>query len=177
VWTVPIAFVAASFVAINYGGLSSRGAGLVVLLLLVALCVGVAEEGMFRGIGVITFRSSGYTEARVALWSSVVFGLVHLVNALGSGAGAIGQAVAVSFAGYFFYLTRRVSGGLLVPIVVHALFDFSLLSGSITPHALRRWCRRDPRLPHCGRRGPHSPASNRATTPSLTGHRNLAVVA
>jgi hypothetical protein len=71
---------------------------------------------------------------QVAVWSSVIFGLVRLVNAIGTGAGAIGQAVAVSFAGYFFYLARRVSGGLLVPILAHALFDFSLLSGSITRH-------------------------------------------
>jgi hypothetical protein len=40
------------------------------------------------------------------------------------------QAVAVSFAGYFFYLTRRVSGGLVVPAVIHGLFDFSILSGT-----------------------------------------------
>ncbi len=134
VWAIPTIFVVASLLAINYGGLSAKGPGFVVLLLSASLCVGVAEEGMFRGIGVTMFRSNGYSEGQVAVWSSVIFGLVHLVNAIGTGAGAIGQAAAVSFAGYFFYLTRRVSGGLLVPILVHALFDFSLLSGSITPH-------------------------------------------
>ena len=41
------------------------------------------------------------------------------------------QAIAVSFAGYFFYLTRRVSGGLVVPAVLHGLFDFSILSGTV----------------------------------------------
>ena len=31
---------------------------------------------MFRGLGVTTFRVNGLPEARVALWSSVVFGLI-----------------------------------------------------------------------------------------------------
>jgi hypothetical protein len=66
------------------------------LLLLAALCVGVAEEGMFRGIGVTMLRSNGYSERQVAVWSIVIFGLVHLANAIGTGAGAIGQAVAAS---------------------------------------------------------------------------------
>ena len=101
------------------------------MLLLGALCVGFAEEGLFRGVGVTAFREHGLSEARVALWSSVVFGAVHLTNALSSGGAAVGQAIAVSFAGYFFYLTRRVSGGLLVPAVLHGLFDFSILSGTV----------------------------------------------
>jgi len=67
----------------------------------------------------------------VALWSSVVFGAVHLTNALSTGGTAVAQAVAVSFAGYFFYLTRRVSGGLILPAGLHGLFDFSILSGTV----------------------------------------------
>jgi hypothetical protein len=31
-------------------------------------------------------------------------------------------------AGYFFYACRRVSGGIVVTILVHAVWDFSLLS-------------------------------------------------
>ena len=41
------------------------------------------------------------------------------------------QALAVSFAGYFFYLTRRVSGGNALNSVVHGLFDFSILTGTV----------------------------------------------
>lgn len=132
VWVVPAIFVVAIAVAIDYGALADKGAGFVAVLLLTTLCVGFSEEGLFRGIGVTVFRTNGFTEGKVALWSSVVFGAVHLSNALdGSGGGAVAQAVAVSFAGYFFYLTRRVSGGLLVPALIHSLFDFSLLSGSL----------------------------------------------
>jgi membrane protease YdiL (CAAX protease family) len=131
VWVVPAVFVGASVLAIDYGALADAGLGFTVLLLLGALCVGFGEEGMFRGIGVTTFRLNGYGEARVALWSSVVFGAVHLSNAIGTGGAAIGQAIAVSFAGYFFYLARRAAGGLVVPAVVHGVYDFSILSGGV----------------------------------------------
>ena len=88
---------------------------------------------MFRGIGVTTLREHGLTERKVALWSSVVFGAVHISNALGGGqvSRALPQAVAVSFAGYFFYLTRRASGGNVVNSVIHGMFDFSILSGTV----------------------------------------------
>ena len=130
VWVVPLAFAIAIVLSIDYADLADKGVGFVVLLLLAALCVGFGEEGMFRGIGVTTFRVNGFSEGKVALWSSAVFGAVHLTNAISTGGTAVGQAIAVSFAGYFFYLTRRVSGGLLVPALIHGLFDFSIQSGA-----------------------------------------------
>lgn len=36
----------------------------------------------------------------------------------------------MSLAGYFFYLTRRVSRGNAVNSVLHGLFDFTLLTGA-----------------------------------------------
>jgi CAAX protease family protein len=131
VWVVPIVFAVAVALGIDYAALADKGVGFVMLLLLAAACVGFGEEGMFRGIGVTTFRVNGLSEGKVALWSSVVFGAVHLTNAIATGGTAIVQAIAVSFAGYFFYLTRRVSGGLIVPAVIHGLFDFSILSGAV----------------------------------------------
>ena len=41
--------------------------------------------------------------------------------------------VKAAVAGYFFYLARRVSGGLVVPAILHGLWDFSLVSGSVVP--------------------------------------------
>ena len=125
VWFVPAVFLVCSLLAIDYGAL-------VYVLVLFVACqfVGWGEEGMFRGIGVIALRSHGLTEGKVALWSSVVFGAVHFTNAIGHGAQAIPQALAVSFAGYFFYLTRRVSGSNVANSVLHGLFDFSLLTGT-----------------------------------------------
>ena len=72
VWVVPVVFGIAVLLAIDYAAQAETGAGFVLLLLLAALCVGFGEEGMFRGIGVTTFRVNGFSEGRVALWSSAV---------------------------------------------------------------------------------------------------------
>jgi uncharacterized protein len=53
VWVIPALLTLSILAAINYGGLQHKSGGFVVLLLLGALMVGFAEEGMFRGIGVI----------------------------------------------------------------------------------------------------------------------------
>lgn len=131
VWVVPIVFAVCIGVAIDYADLADKDLGYVLALLVACQFVGWGEEGMFRGIGVTTLRSHGLTEGRVALWSSVIFGAVHISNALTGDVGkALPQAVAVSFAGYFFYLIRRVSGGNVLNSVIHGLFDFSILSGT-----------------------------------------------
>ena len=130
VWFVPLVFLVCSLVAIDYSALGDKTVGYVLLLFIACQFVGWGEEGMFRGIGVTTLRSHGLTEGKVALWSSVIFGAIHLTNAIGHGAQAIPQALAVSFAGYFFYLTRRVSGGNVVNSILHGLFDFALLTGT-----------------------------------------------
>ena len=130
VWFVPVVFLICSLAAIDYGALGDKTIGYVIVLFIACQFVGWGEEGMFRGVAVIALRAHGLTELKVALWSSVVFGAVHLTNAVGHGAQAIPQALAVSFAGYFFYLTRRVSGSNVVNSILHGLFDFSLLSGT-----------------------------------------------
>ena len=91
VWVVPIVFAIAIVLGIDYADLADKGVGFVLVLLLAALCVGFAEEGMFRGIGVTTFRVNGFSEGKVALWSSVVFGAVHLTNAISTGGAAVAR--------------------------------------------------------------------------------------
>lgn len=127
---VPVIFVVCILLAIDYGALSEKSGGYIIVLLLATQLVGWGEEGMFRGLGVTTLREHGLTEGKVALWSSLIFGVVHLSNAFGRGANAIPQALIVSLAGYFFYLTRRRAGTNAVNSVIHGLFDFSLLTGT-----------------------------------------------
>ena len=131
VWVVPITFALCSLAAIDYAALGDKTAGYVLALFIATQFVGWGEEGMFRGIGVTTLRSHGLTEGKVAFWSSVIFGAVHLSNSLTHGAQAIPQALAVSCAGYFFYLTRRVAGTNAVNSILHGLFDFSILTGTV----------------------------------------------
>lgn len=130
VWAVPVILVVSIVLAIDYPALLGKDAVYVLALLVATQIVGWGEEGMFRGVGVETLRRHGLTEGKVAFWSSVIFGAVHLSNALGTGERAIFQAAAVSFAGYFFYLTRRVSGSNWLNSVLHGLFDFAILSGA-----------------------------------------------
>ena len=132
VWAVPIVFAACIAAAIDYANLLDKNVGYILALLVATQFVGWGEEGMFRGIGVTTLRSHGLTEGRVALWSSIIFGAVHISNALtGEVSKALPQAIAVSFAGYFFYLIRRVSGGNILNSVIHGLFDFSIITGTM----------------------------------------------
>ncbi len=131
VWAVPIVFAVCIGLAINYGELADKGIGYVLALLVATQIVGWGEEGMFRGLGVTTLRDHGLSEGKVALWSSLIFGAVHISNAIGGAASqALPQAVAVSFAGYFFYLIRRISRGNIVNSVIHGLFDFSIISAT-----------------------------------------------
>ena len=67
----------------------------------------------------------------MALYSSVVFGAVHLSNALATGTSAIFQAVIVSFTGYMLYLTRRWAGAIWLAMPVHSSQDFLIVSGQV----------------------------------------------
>ncbi len=130
-WVVPGVLLVVIVVGIDYGALADKGWAFVIVLLIATQFVGWGEEGMFRGIGVTVLRDHGLRERRVALWSSLIFGLVHLTNVFSHGASAIAQAVVVSLAGYFLYLTRRVSRSNVLNSVLHGLFDFALLSGTV----------------------------------------------
>ncbi len=135
VWTIPIVMLVTILAGTNYGLISQKGAGLFFTLLLGCLLVGVGEELMYRGIGVVTFRSLGFSEGRVALWVAVIFGLSHATNIISEGAKSIIQVLVTMVAGYFFYLIRRVAGTLLVGMVLHGLWDFGLLSTAATGKA------------------------------------------
>jgi membrane protease YdiL (CAAX protease family) len=131
VWLIPVIMVGTVLAGVNYIALGRKGAGFTALLALSMLAAGFAEEGMFRGLGVVTFRGNGFTEGKVAWWTCVLFGLAHATNLVSEGPRALVQVLATAVAGYFFYLTRRVSGGLAVPAVLHGLWDFGLISGLV----------------------------------------------
>ena len=88
-------------------------------LLLISILAGIGEESLFRGV------LQGALAGPIGPWGalllvSVLFGLVHFVTATYAVlAGLIGL-----YLGWLFLRT----GNLLVPIVVHALYDFVALS-------------------------------------------------
>ena len=128
---VPIALLLTAAIGSSWGNLLDQKAELVLTLVVLVLLVGFTEELMFRGVGLVTFRRMGLTEAKVALYSSGVFGAVHLSNALGTGTSAIFQAAIVSFTGYMLYLTRRRAGAIWLAMPVHGSQDFIVLSGQV----------------------------------------------
>jgi membrane protease YdiL (CAAX protease family) len=135
VLVVPIVLALTGFAIVDYGNLGRIETNLVILGIAGSLMVGCAEELMFRGITVTSMRDAGFTETRVALWSSLVFGAVHITNIITEGPTALVQVAIVSVSGFFFYLTMRVTRTIIVGMLLHALWDFSLFSASIGPDA------------------------------------------
>jgi len=136
-WLFPAVMIIAILVGISYGNLADKGLSFTVLLLVGCLFIGVSEELMFRGIGVTTFRQAGFSEGKVALWTCVLFGLAHATNIFTEGISALTQVLITAAAGYFFYIIRRVSGMLIVSMVMHGLWDFGLFTNTLsTPPGL-----------------------------------------
>jgi membrane protease YdiL (CAAX protease family) len=131
VWIVPAFLFGTILVGTNYAALADKGAAFTVTFLIGALMVGCAEEGMFRGIGVVAFRDAGLSEGKVALWTCVIFGAAHGTNIFVEGPSAIMQVLITAIAGFFFYLVRRVSGGIALAVVAHGLWDFALFTGTL----------------------------------------------
>lgn len=114
---------------------SRYSAGVILAVLVAGLFVGFSEEMVTRGIGIVLLRRGGYREQAVMLLSSIIFGLMHLANLIS------GQAIetvipivlyAVGF-GICMYLTLRITGSLVWPILLHAFTDPTtiLASGGI----------------------------------------------
>lgn len=92
--------------------------------------VGYSEELMTRGLLLRGARGSGFTEVKVFLITSLAFGLMHSLNILnGQEVGTTLMQVVFTFlAGGVYYAIFRKTSLLWVTMVLHALWDFSLLT-------------------------------------------------
>lgn len=124
VWLVPASILAVSIALADYGRMREAGAAIIGTLLLAVLFIAAGEELLFRGV-VLLFLRGRQREAIAAMLSSLMFGLIHFP------AGPV-QVVSSMVFGYLLYLTRRVSGGLVLPIAVHAAWDFSVFTSATT---------------------------------------------
>ncbi len=79
----------------------------------------------FRGIAVEMLRRRGYGEWVIAVVSSLLFGLMHALNFLGTDdiLAATIYTVYTFFFGIMMYLTPRVTGNLIWPMLLHASTD------------------------------------------------------
>ena len=126
---VPILLFVAALLGIDYGNLGNMGGSMILALALGTAMVGFTEEITYRGLAVVGFRG-GYGEVRVWLFSSILFGLLHGVNLiLGQDAGPTLRQVILAFVvGSVFYSIRRITGTIIIPMVLHALWDFGSFS-------------------------------------------------
>jgi membrane protease YdiL (CAAX protease family) len=107
---------------INYGQYTVSA---VVLMFVAGIFVGFAEEFLTRGIAVKMLRDSGKSEWVVMVLSSLIFALLHSTNIL-SGQAPLTVLATVGFTfgfGILMYLTLRVTGNLIWPMIIHALYD------------------------------------------------------
>lgn len=103
--------------------------GLMLMILVSTMFVGLSEETMFRGIIFQALRT------RVKLWpamiwTSVLFGSVHILNALTTGEllNAMLQAFTATLSGFAFMAILVRTGSIWPAIIYHALWDFGTFS-------------------------------------------------
>ena len=134
-WTavvVVLGFNLVRYAAVDY---QAVGLGVTVTTLFLGLCIGFTEELVCRGFTVQLLRRGGYGEWAVAALSSLLFGALHAGNFIGT-TDLLPMIVLVAYTSMFgvlMYLSMRVGGSLIWPILLHASTDPSqfLLTGAI----------------------------------------------
>ncbi|MCJ1714891.1 CPBP family intramembrane glutamic endopeptidase [Curtobacterium sp. VKM Ac-2922] len=108
-------------IALDVPGLAS--------LALWALCIGLLEELLIRGV-LLTGLRVHVSELVAYVVSTLAFAVIHAGNVFnGQEIGdTIGQIVLSVGMGSVLYVSRRVTGTLIVPVVLHAMWDFSVFS-------------------------------------------------
>lgn len=112
---------------------SAKVSSLLPALAVGALFVGFAEELLTRGVVIVGLRAD-LTELWVWVGSCALFGLLHGINVLfGQSASDTLRQIVFSFVmGSSFYVTRQVTGTLVVGMVLHAAWDFGFLAAKAT---------------------------------------------
>lgn len=129
--------VVLTFNVLRFATLDYAAAGLDVVFawLLAGLCIGFAEEVLTRGYVVNLMRKAGHSEIATATVSAALFAAMHSGNALG-GQSIFATAIQVLYTfafGICMYLTLRVTGNLLWPILLHASTDPSIFLSAAHP--------------------------------------------
>lgn len=140
-WLLPVAM--AGVIVHNFLGipLEKLTPDLLLWSALGAVGVGFGEEMITRGSLVVGLRSR-WTEGRVWLVSSLAFSALHVPNVLfGFPLEFMPVQVLLTFVmGSGFYAIRRLSGTLLLPMVLHGLWDSALflsVATGVEPSAIQ----------------------------------------
>lgn len=127
VWVLPVAvtgIIANNFMGLHADRLSSE---LLLWSTLGAVGVGFGEEMITRGSMIVGLRSR-CSETRVWLFSTLLFSTLHVPNVIfGLPLWQMPFQVLLTFIfGSGMYAVRRTSGTLVLPMVLHGLWDSSL---------------------------------------------------
>ena len=103
-----------------------------VILIIDTALIGIAEEGMYRGI-LLGAMAKKMNSLLAILLSSALFCALHLLNVIGglSVSELIGQLGSTFVMGVFLGAMYLDTRKILFPIIFHSLWDYMLLSGSL----------------------------------------------
>lgn len=134
-WAILLPVAMVVFVLLGISGIDfgSDNAKVLPVLALGTALVGFSEEFLTRGLMVVGFRGS-VSEVWVWFLTSFLFGLLHGINVFfGQSLGATAFQMGFAFVlGSAFYLVRRITGLLVVGMVIHALWDFGAIGADAT---------------------------------------------
>ena len=135
-WLIPACWIGMCLIRLVSSPWPSFDVTYVLVLAVAMIMVGFNEELLFRGIVAYGARGPGpWSEARTMLVSSLGFGLFHLPNLL------VGQALGPTliqvgyafFMGIALFVSMRISRSILLPVSMHALWDFSTFTSKGHP--------------------------------------------
>lgn len=132
-WILPVAMAAIivnNFLGIPSGNLSAE---LVLWSALGAVGVGFGEEMITRGSMIVGLRSR-FGEGQVWLICTLAFSALHIPNVIfGFPLALMPVQVLLTFVmGSGLYVVRRISGTLLLPMLLHGLWDSALFLNGAT---------------------------------------------
>lgn len=120
------------FLTLDY---ANADVAVILAWLLTGLVIGFAEEVLTRGFVVNLMRKAGHPEIAVGLVSAGLFAMLHAGNFFEGqgGLATILQVVYTFFFGLLMFLAYRVTGRLIVPILLHASTDPSIFLETTYP--------------------------------------------